>query len=441
MKIYLHNVMLHRGDEAVQAQWFCIWDGYVAYALTFVILMQQIIHVLREPRTIEDQLLQLISAKKIYGQYNHGTKKMGGAPINQFFNDPKAFLTGLIEHGYIVPGDPDGSRFFKLLEFKGAMFRVFTEAEIKLWRDWVQDEAPSFKQRDRQRPKSLEERRVDEACRTKFKFVAQIAGERFGSLRQTASPRRVFLWLDGIDKAHRAGNGSANGASPHKELDQARAVITKYDTWLAWAMVRSVYHTMTPLRVTDRQSGQDNLVRARLDIRDASDFSRPSGAFCTFPRRSSIVERMAKCCPSWRPVRSVNYSTQFPRAAMATPFARCCRPGSDNACHCRTSPTRTQKRCGWKRPSRRRSFIQQVSLSDMVQFIRTGTWWFSRSRHSDQLTYFARKDGEQDEVQWIGVQLPGGIEKLAASIRLRNPDQTPTEQSLPACHRRERMVA
>ncbi|WP_354172643.1 MULTISPECIES: hypothetical protein [unclassified Bradyrhizobium] len=63
MKIYLHNVMLHRGDEAVQAQWFCIWDGYVAYALTFAILMQQIIHVLREPRTIEDQLLQLISAR------------------------------------------------------------------------------------------------------------------------------------------------------------------------------------------------------------------------------------------------------------------------------------------------------------------------------------------------------------------------------------------
>ncbi|WP_407165971.1 LodA/GoxA family CTQ-dependent oxidase [Bradyrhizobium sp. ORS 111] len=277
VKIYLHNVMLHGGEEAVQEQWSRIWDGYVAYALTFAILMQQIIHVLREPRSVEDQLLQLIGAKKLYGQYNHGTKKLGSVPINQFFNDPKAFLDGLIEHGYIVPGNPDASRFFKLLEFGGAMFRVFNDAEIKLWRDWVQDEAPSFKQRDRQRPKSLDERRLDEACRTKFNFVKQIADDRFGGLRQTASPRRVFLWLDAIDKAHRTGNGSAT--SPHNEADRARAVIKKYDNWLAWAMVRAVYHMVTQLRVTDRQPGQDALVRDLLDIRDASDFSVAAAHF------------------------------------------------------------------------------------------------------------------------------------------------------------------
>ncbi|MGY2803581.1 LodA/GoxA family CTQ-dependent oxidase [Bradyrhizobium sp. USDA 4506] len=276
VKIYLHNVKLHGGEEAVQEQWSRIWDGYVAYALTFAILMQQIIHILREPRTVEDQLLQLIGAKKLYGQYNHGTKKLGSVPINQFFNDPKAFLDGLIEHGYIVPGNPDASRFFKLLEFDGAMFRVFNDAEIKLWRDWVQDEAPSFKRRDRQRPKSLDERRLDEACRTKFKFVEQIADERFSGLRQTASPRRVFLWLDAIDKT-RARTG--NGASPHSEVDQARAVVTKYDNWLAWAMVRSVYHMTTQLRVTDRQAGQDALVSGLLSIRDASDFSTAAARF------------------------------------------------------------------------------------------------------------------------------------------------------------------
>ncbi|TYL70262.1 hypothetical protein [Bradyrhizobium cytisi] len=116
-----------------------------------------------------------------------------GVSINQFFNDPNAFLDGLIEHGYIVPGHPDGSRFFKLLEFGGAIFRVFSESEIKLWHDWVKDEAPSLKRRDRQRPKSLDERRLDEACRTRFNFVEQIAGERLGRLRQTASPRQMSL--------------------------------------------------------------------------------------------------------------------------------------------------------------------------------------------------------------------------------------------------------
>jgi len=271
VKIYLHNVMLHGGEEAVQKQWSRIWDGYVAYALTFAILMQQIIHVLREPRTLEQQLLQLISEKKTYGQYNHGTKKMGGVAINQLFNDPRAFLDALIEHGYIVPGDPDGSRFFKLLEFGGTMFRVFTEPEIRLWRDWVHDEAPSYKQRGQDKPKSLDERRLDEACRTKFKFVDQIACEQLESLRKTASPGRVLLWLDTINKAHHARNG--NGASHNGDVDKASAVIVKYDTWLAWAMVRSVYHMMTQLRVPDRRFGQDDLVRRLLEIRSASDFS------------------------------------------------------------------------------------------------------------------------------------------------------------------------
>ncbi|WP_347341698.1 LodA/GoxA family CTQ-dependent oxidase [Bradyrhizobium uaiense] len=270
VKLYLHNVLLHGGDEAVQEQWSRIWDGYVAYALTFAILMQQIIHVLKRPRSVEEKLVELISEKKAYGQYNHGSKKLGNIPINQFFNSPKVFLDALIEHGYVVPGDPNGSRFFKLLEFGGGMYRVFTEAEIKLWHDWVKDEAPYFKLKDQQRPKSLDEQKLDQACLTKFKFVEQLAAERITNIRQTVSPRRVFLWLDAIDRKHRGTNG-AKAASNYK-VEKANAVAERYNNWLAWGMVRSVYHMVNQIRIPDAVVHGNDLVRRLLDIRAASDF-------------------------------------------------------------------------------------------------------------------------------------------------------------------------
>ena len=47
-----------------------------------------------------------------------------------------------------MPGKPDQSEFFKLLEFRGGrMYHVFTEDEIKLWRDWTLELGEQKKQR------------------------------------------------------------------------------------------------------------------------------------------------------------------------------------------------------------------------------------------------------------------------------------------------------
>jgi hypothetical protein len=47
-------------------------------------------------------------------------------------------MQALVDAGYIVPGNVAGSKFFSLLEFQsGPMFRVFTEQEIRLWKDWA----------------------------------------------------------------------------------------------------------------------------------------------------------------------------------------------------------------------------------------------------------------------------------------------------------------
>lgn len=140
VELYLDKVANETGSEdEVQRQWQRIWTGYVAFETTgslgedFVGLLQRM-----RSRTPETDLLDLIERKKQYGQLNHGARKIGGQLINDLFEDPQELLNRLAgDRRFVIAGNPEQSNFFQRLTFDGPMYKVFTDQEIDLWREWV----------------------------------------------------------------------------------------------------------------------------------------------------------------------------------------------------------------------------------------------------------------------------------------------------------------
>jgi hypothetical protein len=137
VELYLDQVREQGGDEALQAAWARIWDGYVAFG-TLGTLQQDIDDHFAQPPTLQDAMVAMINSKAFYGSQNHGNKRLGPNAINDWLvSDPAGMLVALQEAGYVVPGKPEISPIFELMSFQGPMFHVFDEAEQQLWRDWI----------------------------------------------------------------------------------------------------------------------------------------------------------------------------------------------------------------------------------------------------------------------------------------------------------------
>src|SRR5262249_22133377 len=240
VKLYLGQVRLAGGDEAVQCEWRRIWDGYVAFSYTFSILINQIKYVISnpEPETPQDRLEELIANKKPFGQLNHGDKKLGRQYLNDWFDQPKEFLAELVKQGWILPGKPDESPFFHLLKIDGGrrlrqapareggevakeakaskeseheeggtrpgedeagrMTRVCSDEEIELWRDWVLSLGPGPAQ-----PKA--EAKASRAANTVEAFT--LGDHTHARLKRVASHRRVGAWLERARKREQLARG------------------------------------------------------------------------------------------------------------------------------------------------------------------------------------------------------------------------------------------
>ena len=142
------------GNEAMHAAWRRIWNGYVAFATTgnlasLINRYGQSRPRVAQPSTYKDAVLALVQVKGIFGQYNHGTKRLGVNLINDLFEDPEGLLDALVESMMVLPGDPDNSPLFEKLAPTGPMFNVFSADEITLLRNWVRSigkkNAPTIK--------------------------------------------------------------------------------------------------------------------------------------------------------------------------------------------------------------------------------------------------------------------------------------------------------
>lgn len=136
VELYLEQVRTDLGEDAMQAQWERVWNGYVAFATTGT-LAEDMRKKRLHPPTAADKVTAMITERATRARVNHGQKRLAGKLINDLFADPVGVMAALVDGGKIVAGDPGSSPFFSLLTSDGPMYGIFTDAEIETWRAWV----------------------------------------------------------------------------------------------------------------------------------------------------------------------------------------------------------------------------------------------------------------------------------------------------------------
>lgn len=291
VKLYLQQVRVDGGEEAVQQHWKRIWDGYVAFAYTFVIVILQIKEILKKPPSLQQQLESLVARKAPYGRLNHNGHMLGDGArsqaINSLFDDPPALLNALKRSGYIVPGKPDESTFFKLLEFRGGpMYHVFTEDEIKLWRDWIRSLGGDADERRADRLPALKGRiaKIDPA------LVEVATDAQLTTWQSAASDHRIALWTAIASKRTAMKNklSRVDVASTEQRADVQSSIHDRYKTWLGWGMIRTLTFVAAQHRdplgksdvtLLDHSTGRELTIKDWLGcIRTSSNPSVPARA-------------------------------------------------------------------------------------------------------------------------------------------------------------------
>lgn len=136
VELHLEETRAELGEDAMQAQWERVWNGYVAFATTGTLgddMLKKRLH----PPTAADRVIAMVGERAPRARVNHGQKRLAGKLLNDLFADPTDVMAALVDGGMIVAGDPDNSPFFSLLTSGGPMYRVFTDAEIETWRTWA----------------------------------------------------------------------------------------------------------------------------------------------------------------------------------------------------------------------------------------------------------------------------------------------------------------
>ena len=137
IRLHLKTLRRQGGEEAVQAAWRRVWNGYVAFGRMGT-LGEDVKAMLAHPPSPRDQMIALIERKADFGSRNHQQRQVGPSRIDMWFNNPAKFLDALLEHDWIRPGDWQNSRMRGLLNFEtGPMFRIFTQEDIAIWEAYV----------------------------------------------------------------------------------------------------------------------------------------------------------------------------------------------------------------------------------------------------------------------------------------------------------------
>jgi len=136
VELYLEQVRVDVGEDAMQAEWARIWNGYVAFATTGT-LAQDMAARRRQPSNPAEKVAAIIRDRAPKARLNHGSKRLGGKLVNDLFADPAELMAALVGGGLIVAGDPAASPFFDLVTPKGPMYKIFSDAELETWREWT----------------------------------------------------------------------------------------------------------------------------------------------------------------------------------------------------------------------------------------------------------------------------------------------------------------
>jgi hypothetical protein len=214
VEMYLDQIRASQGDDAMQAAWKRIWTGYVTFGTLGSLFTAIDSHY--QSNSYASRVANLIAAKAPFASQTHGTKRLGGAAINDWFQDPPGLMNELQAAGLIVPGRADLSPFFQLLSFNGPMFHVFTADEEQLLRDWcnslVQPNRPGMSLHNAMNHviNALRQRQAGEAG-----HMVRISGPdpKGGGGIVTLSLQEWFA----LPNDNNAGNTALMGALAHRE--------------------------------------------------------------------------------------------------------------------------------------------------------------------------------------------------------------------------------
>jgi hypothetical protein len=139
VEMYLEMVRQQDGEEAMQAVWKRVWNGYVAFGTLGSLgadLAELPTPQNQGPNKLWNEMADMIASKAQYASLMHGDIMIGENRLNDWFEDPFGLLVALQQAGFIVPGNLD-SPMFRLMSFNGPMYKVFTDEQITLWQRWV----------------------------------------------------------------------------------------------------------------------------------------------------------------------------------------------------------------------------------------------------------------------------------------------------------------
>lgn len=138
--IYLDRIRNEGGNAAVDEHWVRIWRGFVAFeSVDSVAFGDDDVIARRRAGNPAELLAEVMRRKANYGTLNHFRQRLGKHRINDLFDDPMLFQRLLAASKWIVPGNPDQSQFLQhLTTFQGPMYQVFDDADLAVWRSWIE---------------------------------------------------------------------------------------------------------------------------------------------------------------------------------------------------------------------------------------------------------------------------------------------------------------
>jgi L-Lysine epsilon oxidase N-terminal/L-lysine epsilon oxidase C-terminal domain/Iron-containing redox enzyme len=137
---YLDHVREESGEREMQEHWRRVWNGYLAFAFIGGGDWQ---YFFTNPRSPEERVLDMFTQKRHYAQLNHGLRRLGPNFINNWFDEPDAFLQQLVQSDLITPGDAKNSRIFATMEFGGPMLKVFSAEDKELLAQYINSLPPA----------------------------------------------------------------------------------------------------------------------------------------------------------------------------------------------------------------------------------------------------------------------------------------------------------
>jgi hypothetical protein len=138
--MYLDRIRQEGGETAVQSYWTRIWRGFVAFAVVGSNMYGNDTAIARRrPPNAAERISEIMIRKKRYGSQNHLDVRIGPHRINDLFEDTDLFQSVLADSRWIVPGDPDKSKFIDYLTtFEGPMYKIFDPRDMAVWRAWIE---------------------------------------------------------------------------------------------------------------------------------------------------------------------------------------------------------------------------------------------------------------------------------------------------------------